>query len=95
MTTVEAIGRALTRARKLAGLSQKRVAAAAGVHPMALSKIERGVHADAGVVTLEKMCDAILTESGFEVELTLPVLLAMAYGILEREALGNRCRRSR
>lgn len=60
MTLVESIGLALRREREARQLTQRDLAAAAELHPMALSKIECGKrHGDIGVVTLTKLCNAL------------------------------------
>lgn len=45
--------------RTARGLTQAQLALAAGLHPMALSKIERGVQQDVGVETLRRIAEAL------------------------------------
>jgi transcriptional regulator with XRE-family HTH domain len=49
------------------GLTQDALARAAGLHPMAVSKIERGVQADLGVETLRRLAAALSGDHGFRV----------------------------
>lgn len=59
------IGAVVARERERTGAGwghaweQRELAESAGLHPMSLSKIERGVQHDVGVVTLDSICAAI------------------------------------
>lgn len=49
------LGAVLHAERTARRMSQQELAEAAGLHPMALSKLERGVQADVGVGTLQRL----------------------------------------
>lgn len=58
--TLAAVLGAVVRAERCArGLTQADLARAAGVHPMALSKVERGAQQDVGVATLAQLAAAL------------------------------------
>lgn len=54
------LGQVINVERRARGMSQKTLAKLSGLHPMALSKIERGVHRDVGVVTFARLALALL-----------------------------------
>ncbi len=49
------IGAVIHSERVSLGMTQAHLAKIAGIHPMALSKLERGVQADIGVETIQKL----------------------------------------
>lgn len=53
--TAASIGRAIARMRIRAGLTQVQLAESAKMHSMALSKLERGIQKDIGVLTLWRL----------------------------------------
>jgi len=69
--------------------SQKDVARLANVHPMALSKIERGVHADLGVVTFVRLAEAIGEQPGELLEAAVRIARKLPDGVPQKE-LGSR-----
>jgi len=55
----QSIGEQILIARRRAGLSQIAASAKVGMHPVHLSKIERGVGGNTGVFTLWKISKAV------------------------------------
>ena len=56
---VAALGKVIGQMRRHRKMSQAEAAEKAGLHPMALSKIERGVHTAIGCQTLLRIGDAL------------------------------------
>ncbi len=56
---VPTIGPVIAYHRAARSMSQAQLADASGLHPMVLSKIERGVQGDVGIVTIEKIARAL------------------------------------
>ncbi|MBI5495546.1 MAG: helix-turn-helix transcriptional regulator [Deltaproteobacteria bacterium] len=69
------MGAVIHTERTARGHTQTQLAQAAGIHPMALSKIERGIQGDIGVDTLQRIANA-LSQTGTSV--TASQLLAAA-----------------
>jgi transcriptional regulator with XRE-family HTH domain len=65
VTLIEAIGVAVKRMRERRGLTQVQLAEMAKMHPMSLSKLERGVVRDVKFTTLWSIADG-LSRSGLE-----------------------------
>jgi len=53
------LGQLVRTEREARGLSQKALASRAGLHPVGLSKFERGAHQDVGVATLSRLANAL------------------------------------
>ena len=53
------LGHLVKTERGARGFSQKELAETAGIHPVALSKIERGVQGDLGIFTLHRLAAAL------------------------------------
>ncbi len=64
MDVSKVIGYLVATRRKAAGVSQKTVARLAELHPVALSKIERGVHGDMGINTFVRIAVALGEKPG-------------------------------
>ena len=58
---VERLGLVIGARRRELGITQADVAKSAGLHKMAVSKIERGVHGDLGCLTLWRIARALKT----------------------------------
>lgn len=71
------LGAVIATERNARGMTQQRLATLSGLHPMALSKIERGIQQDVGVGTLQRLAGA-LSEAGAVT--TASGLLATAEG---------------
>ncbi len=56
------LGVAIRDAREARGMTQRALGIAAGVHPMAISKIERGIQADVGIAILERIARGLATQ---------------------------------
>ena len=65
MTLIEAVGVAVKRMRERRGLTQAQLAEFAKLHPMHISKLERGVVRDVKFTTLFSIADG-LSRSGLE-----------------------------
>jgi transcriptional regulator with XRE-family HTH domain len=65
VTLIEAIGLAVKRMRERRGLTQAQLAELAKLHPMHISKLERGVVHDVKFTTLFSIADG-LSRSGVE-----------------------------
>lgn len=74
---VRVLGALLHAERVARGLTQTELARDAGLHPMALSKLERGVQGDVGVQTLARLAEA-LSRRGCGAALEASDLLATA-----------------
>lgn len=59
VTLTSVVGYVIQVERKARGLSQSELALAAGIHPMTLSKIERGSQGDVGMETLQRLAAAL------------------------------------
>lgn len=55
------LGALIHTERNARGMTQHQLAAFGGLHPMALSKIERGIQLDIGVETLQRIAVALST----------------------------------
>lgn len=64
MASSNTVGRRIAAARNLRGLTQARLAEVIGVHPMVVSKWERGL-VSPNASTLIKLCDALECSADF------------------------------
>lgn len=63
VVVMRALGTMVAHSRKRAGLRQNDLARLTGIHPMSISKIERGIQKDVGVQTLHKIAIALGTKA--------------------------------
>lgn len=63
MNLSRVLGAVIYAERTSRSVSQSRLAEMAGLHPMSISKIERGVIADVGVETLQRLAGALNTSA--------------------------------
>ena len=64
MTLIEAIGLAVKEMRERRGLTQEQLAELAKMHPMSISKLERGVVRDVKFTTLFSIAEALSRSGG-------------------------------
>lgn len=68
--------------RNWRGITQQQLALAAGLHPMGLSKIERGIQSSIGVMTLQRLAVAL---SSFGDTITAAALMRRAESWMEQQ----------
>lgn len=61
MSFVKRLGSAVSKTRQGANMTQGELARRSGLHKVAISKIERGIHDDIGCVTLWRIARALGT----------------------------------
>lgn len=92
MTLIEAIGLAVKGMRERRGLTQERLAELAKMHPMHISKLERGVVRDVKFTTLFGIAEA-LSKAGLAMSVPILRTVTVSRIIVRAENIEEESRR--